>query len=235
MDKLFFHRDAYAMTARWMPLLTALALSLPHVSHAQDYLFERARDFADIFRARVAVPEEPSSFALKVRATSLLQLGAVRFDGRLYGMDQRQMGPWDQTRREVGASLLYFSSVQSEPWTPECPTGERAYDPDFLHYNGWDDGRNRPFSLGLMVQPFFLPGVDLGLYPSEAVDFALGLVGVDMLKDDRLAPPAQLPNPLMPGEPYFRDARDFQLPEEFVEDLEPFVFESSPAAVKARE
>lgn len=229
----------FAMTTRILALIAAVMLFAPHAQAAQEekkgnpigrYLKARAADLADIFRARVAIPEDPASFAFKARATSLVQAGAVRFDGRMAGMDQREAGVWNQTRKEVGASLLYFSSVQSDPDAPECcPTGIEEHDPAYLHYNGWDDGRNRPFSFGLMFQPFFLPGVDLGLYPSEAVDFATGLVGLDMFGDDKPARAAANIKPVMPGEALMDSRAAFVFDAEFDEALAPYVFEASPA------
>lgn len=216
------------MNTGLLKTLSILFLTLPIISSASetihDYACDRARDFQDIYRARVALPEKSSSFAFKARATSLFQVGAVRFKGRMHGVDQRDCGPWDQTRKEVGASLLYFTSVQSQPACELCPTGEHGYNSDFLHYNGWDAERKTPFSLGLMVQPFFIPGVDLGLYPGEVVDFALGVFNIDMFKDDKPKEPARTVRPLLAGEPNFNHAHDFRFDSSVEKELEPFVY-----------
>lgn len=221
----------------FISMLSAAPASGPHFS--SEYGEERARDFADMFRGRVMVPEKPGSFGFKARLTALLQIGAVNFKGRVHGMDRRQTGPWDQTNREAGVSVFYFSWTDSKP--PQagdcCPTGEVNLDPRHFHHNGWDDGRDRFFSLGLSIQPFILPGFDVGFYPSEAVDFALGLAGVDMLKDDHANPVARMTKPVMRGEPNFINRNDFTFPEAYEEDLQPYTFQSSPARerIKQRE
>lgn len=155
------------------------------------YFKDRGNDFLDIFRLRAGVPQAAKGVGLKARATTLVQVGYVFFDGTYYGLDRRGFGVVDEKRFEGGISALYGSLNQMEP----------VHGNEFLRANTlwsegrdrrilrnlpyWDDGRRRPLSFGVEVMTPVL-GFDVGLYPSEAFDFVLGIFTIDAFGDDQL-------------------------------------------------
>lgn len=223
------------------PALLAAALSVTatpapagFVEGVGIYIQDRVNDFADIFRLRAGIPNGGRSIGLKARATVFAQAGYVYFDGDYWGMDRRSIGMVEELRQEGGVSILYGSNTEMVPIIGNVfmrgdSEWSKIYERTLVRYHAaWDDGRQRPFSLGLEVA---LPVVafDVGLYPTEAFDFVIGFTTIDLYKDDRLyqptlrqEAPARVP-PRPDKEAPFRDLRErfTELKEEFeLMDLE---------------
>ncbi len=214
------------MKTRWAALaliaLLPVAPSGAGESKLGAYFRDRALDLADVFRIRIGLPKNSTSFGLKARATGLAQIGYVQFEGDQIGFDRRAAGVFRERRREFGVGPLYYTDVQTDmasksefadrhsDWSERQIPRQRVRD-----FRGWGDGRRRPLSLGVEIESPILPGLDLGLYPTEFVDFALGWLGFDMYDDD-----------LRPLEER-AEARRAARRDEAIDDAKDFLFEES--------
>ncbi len=155
------------------------------------YFKDRGNDILDILRFRAGAPYEGKAFGLKARATALAQLGYVDWEGKYAGINRRGIGIIDERRREGGVSLAYISFNEMEPvagnkylmgnneWTENRDRRIIRNEPH------WDDGRQRHLSFGAeLATPLF--GIDVGVYPEEALDLVLGILTIDILRDDEL-------------------------------------------------
>lgn len=180
------------MMKKLIPVLLAAGTlaSIPAQSEA-GYFEDRFNDIVDIFRVRGGAPSDGRAIGLKARATALAQVGYVKFDGIYAGLDRRALGLVREERREFGASLFYFSYNEMNPVNgnlyltelddPWNLAEDRRIVRNLPH---WDDGRERPLSLGVEIaNPLF--GLDLGMYPEELADAVLGIVTIDIFNDDR--------------------------------------------------
>ena len=154
------------------------------------YFQDRANDFLDIFRVRLSAARQAKGFGFHIRATCVAQAGALYFEGEHFGLDRRAIGVWREKRFAGGLSAMYFTDI-----TNDIVYGNRFTDVDDVWSETqergivrnniyWDDGRNHPFSIGAEVQLGILPGVDIGLYPTELVDFVVGIFTLDPWDDD---------------------------------------------------
>ncbi len=178
-------------------LLTALCFAAPAHSSAGvlsgpwTYVKDRFNDGLDIFRLRAGFPDDGKGLGAKVRVTSLAQAGYIFFRGTYVGLDRRGVGVVNERRREGGVSLLYGSRNRMVPIagnsylkgnTDWSEIEDRRIIRNLPH---WDDGRQRHLSIGAEVAtPLF--GLDVGLYPEEILDFALGFLIIDIYNDDEL-------------------------------------------------
>ncbi len=194
--------------------LPAPATANPVLTYAED----RVHDFLDIFRVRAGLPKGGKGVGVKARVTSLAQAGYMYFDGTYYGMDRRGLGVVDEKRFEGGVSLLYGSLNQMEP-----VHGNSFLKGDMLWHEvadrriirnlpHWDDGRKRPLSVGFEIATPLI-AFDMGVYPTEALDFALGIFTIDMHRDDQLRqspPPYARPRtpPVVEEDAPFSDRRE---------------------------
>jgi len=153
------------------------------------FLRDRALDLCDLFRFRLHAPKGFRGVGVKARGTCLAQVGFIYSDGRSVGNDRRAVGVWRERRLEGGVGPVYFSRLFAEriagnrymdirrPWSRMFRRG--------IVRNGifWDDGRLHPLSAGAEIHlPVF--GVEFEVYPLEALDAALGWVGLDPFNDD---------------------------------------------------
>ena len=172
----------------------ASALLLPTVASAgiPTYLADRGHDFLDIFRFRVGVPKQGEGYGLKARVTTLAQVGYVNFDGTYVGLNRRSIGVMREDREEGGLSALYYSETRMDPrqgnsfllgGTPWAEARERRV---VRNRPYWDDGQGDVLGIGGEVATP-VGALDLGLYPSELVDFATGIFTIDLFRDDRLS------------------------------------------------
>jgi hypothetical protein len=155
-----------------------------------EYFRDRGEDLLDVFRLRFMVPYRAEGYGLKARVTSLAQAGYVHFNGSAFGMDRRAIGQVHEKRTEGGVSVVYFSRTQMEKvrgndyldsdaiWNQAAPRGIMR------RGSSWDDGRLHPVSVGAEVELGAF-GLDVGAYPTEAIDFVLGWLFLDIYKDDR--------------------------------------------------
>ena len=154
------------------------------------YVRDRGADFLDLFLIRVSAPRGIRGIGFRARATALVQLGAVYFEGEHFGMDRRGIGVWRERRTQGGLGLLFFTSVENDViWSNyflEEDTPWMNFEERGLVRNDvcWDDGRKHFFSINAEVQLAILPGLELGVYPIELIDFAMGLFTLDPQNDD---------------------------------------------------
>ena len=169
-------------------LLCVIAVSAP--AGIVSYFRDRGADFLDIFLFRISAPRGARGIGFRARATALAQVGAVYFEGEHFGIDRRGIGVWEEHRKQGGISLLSFSSVENEiiwgnyflkPDTPWMRFQERGLIRNDIY---WDDGRKQFFSINAEVQPSILPGLEIGIYPVEILDFAVGFLTLDPQNDD---------------------------------------------------
>jgi len=169
-------------------LLCVISVSAP--AGIVSYFRDRGADFLDIFLFRISAPRGARGIGFRARATALAQVGAVYFEGEHFGIDRRGIGVWEERRKQGGISLLSFSSVENEiVWgnyflkqdTPWMRFQERGLIRNDVY---WDDGRKHFFSVSAEIQPSILPGFEIGIYPVEILDFAVGLLTLDPQNDD---------------------------------------------------
>jgi hypothetical protein len=172
-------------------LLAGCLLAAPSSAPAGvgQYFKDRAHDLADIFRVRVGMPTNGQAYGAKARVTSLAQAGYVHFDGDYVGLDRRGFGWMEERRTEGGVSLLYTSRHESIPrWGNPYLMGETLWSEVenrriVRNEVYWDDGRGDLLGVSAEVAtPLF--AIDLGVNPSQAVDFVAGFLTIDIFNDD---------------------------------------------------
>jgi len=155
------------------------------------YGLDRLYDLGDIFRIRGGVPQDGKGAGVKARATFLAQAGFVHFNGRYAGMNGRGLGVTSEDRTEGGLSALYGSKHETYAVcandfqrgdTPWSAVEDRRL---LLNLPYWDDGRGDLLGVGAEVATPLL-AIDLGVSPSQAVDFLAGIFTIDPYKDDIL-------------------------------------------------
>jgi len=155
-----------------------------------NYLRDRGYDFLDMFRIRFSIAPKAEAIGIHARATCLAQAGFIYFNGSFVGMDRRAFGVWNETKTEGGISALYYTRIESD-----APYGNQFLDENTQWFNitdrglirndtYWDDGRYHPVSIGVEAQLGILPGIDIGIYPEEIVDFIWGIFTFDFWQDD---------------------------------------------------
>lgn len=173
-----------------LAIMVFIPVSASAMNPVLRYGLDRVNDFADIFRIRFTAPHNGKSAGFHVRVTELAQVGIIGFEGQMVGMDRRGIGLWRQKRVDGGIGPLYFTSVRSEAiigngfMDIESPWYQYANRQLVPNGEFYDDGRQRPLSLGFELELPFLPGIDFGLYPEEAMDFIAGFTTLDMFDDD---------------------------------------------------
>lgn len=179
-----------------LPAAVAAALLLPPASapaqsRTGQYFRDRVNDFADIFRLRAGTPHQGRGYGAKARATALAQAGYVHFNGQYAGIDRRGIGIVRERRTEGGVSLLYASRHRME-----TVSGNEFLDTTTLwstiedrrlvrNLPYWDDGRGDLLGIGVEVATPVL-AIDIGVNPSQFVDFLAGWVRIDPYNDDML-------------------------------------------------
>ena len=179
------------MRKKLIPLILLVLLTIGSAQAGiGSYLKDRGADLLDVFLLRVSVARKARGFGARARATALVQAGGIYFEGEHFGMDRRAIGVWKDRRSEGGISLLYFTSVQNDvvwgnyflrPGTPWMKFEERGIVRNNIY---WDDGRKHPLSFNAEIQPGLLPGLEVGIYPTEALDFLSGFLTLDPHNDD---------------------------------------------------
>jgi hypothetical protein len=155
-----------------------------------DYFRDRGTDLLDVFLFRVSAARKAKGIGARVRVTALAQLGAVYFEGEHFGLDRRGFGVWKERRTQGGLSLLSFASVENDVIWGNYYLEENSAWMNFeergLIRNDvyWDDGRRHPLSINAEIQPGLLPGLELGIYPVEILDFIMGFFTLDPQNDD---------------------------------------------------
>lgn len=156
---------------------------------AESYLRDRGNDFLDIFRLRAGMPNNGEAWGAKVRVTSLAQVGYVHFDGDYIGLSRRGFGWIEERRTEGGVSLAYASRHQNIVRSGNQYLSEQTLWSEVenrrlvLNKPYWDDGRGDVLSIGAEVATP-IGALDLAVNPSQALDFVVGWVGIDLFNDD---------------------------------------------------
>ena len=176
----------------WFLSVAVLLFSFPVIASANpvvNYLRDRLYDVMDLVTIRIMAPHDLHGIGAKARVTSLAQVGWVNFEGEGFGLDRRATGYVKEKRVEGGLSIFYYSNIETD-----AILGNQFLDPD----SAWskaaprgivrndiqaDDQRGHFLSIGAEVETPIL-GLDLGVYPYEAVDLVLGIVGIDAPNDD---------------------------------------------------
>ncbi len=161
------------------------------------YVRDRANDAADPFRANLSVG---SGIHLNVNATRAAALGAGRCEVTRIGIRRGQGGAWRESRWDINPILPLLGDTRIH----KC-------------YFGYIDGSTNRRRIGF-VESFptsmgdrtrgalevsgnvhlLLPGAEIGFDAAEVLDFALGLLGVDLMNDDVRDPFEQLLSPRVP-------------------------------------
>jgi hypothetical protein len=152
------------------------------------YFDDRVLDFMDWFPIpfRMRFSMGPG-ILVHAMATKVAQAG-IGFveDGDKFGFKGRQVGYWRESRGEIGASVFYLSTTRKELLVGNRflfeamrqPVPEAAEDIDVFRND------DRDFcDIGVTVHAFFF-GFDLDLPLREFADFWLGILTLDMQKDD---------------------------------------------------
>lgn len=181
--------------------LAACMLAAPSILSAEDgdgqnagelvlqYGMDRLCDLADIVRIRGGIPQDAKAGGVKARATFLAQAGFVHFNGRYAGMNGRALGITAEDRTEGGLSALYGSKHETHAVLGnDFQRGDTRWSMVedrriLLNLPYWDDGRGDLLGFGAEVATPLL-AVDLGVSPSQAVDFVAGFLTIDPYKDD---------------------------------------------------
>lgn len=181
------------------------------------YLRDRAADFADIWRANVAVGP---GLGIVAFATQYLRAGAIFSYGEHFGMVGREVGFWREARLEVELMATGNNGLAITPhaWsTVRGGTADNGWEPNPLLEGRLRWGRTRevsgPAEFGLRAH-LLLIGAEMGVRFDEAVDFVAGLWGADPRGDDSWTRLHEFLArgwyrevlELGPGEPYVSDA-----------------------------
>lgn len=181
------------------------------------YLRDRGADFADIWRANVAVGP---GLGIVAFATQYLRAGAIFSYAEHFGMVGREVGFWREARGELELIVTGNNGFAITPhgWsTVRACSGESGWEPNPLLEGRLRWGRTRevsgPAEFGLRAH-LLLIGAEMGVRFDEAVDFVAGLWGADPRRDDswtRLHEflawgSYQQVLELSPGEPYVSNA-----------------------------
>ena len=224
------------MRKRLPAVVLFLAVAISAQASIWGYFRDRGADFLDIFLLRVSAPRKAHALGFHARATGLAQLGGIYFEGEHFGMDRRAIGVWQERRKQGGVSLLFFSSVQNEVvWsnyflqedTPWMNFQDRGLIRNDVY---WDDGRRHFLSLNAEVQFGVLPGMEVGAYPLELIDFAVGFLTMDPQNDDLERVKKYAPEYLMEVEP-----GDEQGMETLPGDLDILLEETEPLGIEEPE
>ncbi|MFH0795338.1 MAG: hypothetical protein V2A74_15055, partial [bacterium] len=172
--------------------LAVLLFSFPVIACANpvvNYLRDRLYDVMDLATIRIMAPHDLHGIGAKARVTSLAQVGVVTFEGEAFGFDRRATGYVKEKRVEGGLSVFYYSNIETDPilgnqfldpesaWSKAAPRGIVRNDMQA------DDQRRQFLSVGAEVEIAIL-GLDVAVYPYEAVDLVLGIIGIDAPNDD---------------------------------------------------
>ena len=119
---------------------------------------------------------------VNAHATKLAQAMGGWSDAYHVGFRGRSAGIWQEQRKEVGVSLLYYQKVQRERitgWVESFRTEKMDLDTSAVYANNND----RSFlGVGAMIQAGVM--VNVNVRPMQAFDFVLGWLAIDVLEDD---------------------------------------------------
>ena len=167
-------------------LAAALLLSLTLLpacasSEGGNYFVNRGGDLVDIFRFNL---QAGKGAAVKFEVTRMLQLGAGWFDGKAWGLSNRQVTWWNYKYTDWGLVLGYYNEINTAPidyysgsygWT--FPEGGGSYFQPAQPDNPLD-------LLTVRAKLCIFIGVDVSIRVGEVIDFIAGLFSFDPSNDD---------------------------------------------------
>ena len=163
-------------------LLTALCGSCSSVG---TYAEDRLRDAADVIAVLVAPgTAEPESLVVGIEPTAYIPIGLGFSHGRAYGTLGRSLGEHNFTVANFSVLIVVIEILLSpifESIDLSLVDERFAVHFDRTKPRGWNGDRR--FRLGAHVGvPYFFLYADVEL--GELLDFALGFLGLDLMKDD---------------------------------------------------
>lgn len=167
-------------------LAAAFVLSLAMLTacsstESGNYWVNRGGDLVDIVRGNV---QAGKGAAIKIEVTRLLHLGASWFDGKAWGLANRQVTSWQYKYTDWGLVLGYYNEINTAPldrlagsygWT--FPEGGGSYFQPAVPDNPLD-------LLTVRGKVCLFIGIDLELRFGEIIDFVAGVFGFDPANDD---------------------------------------------------
>ncbi len=147
------------------------------------YFEDRFLDFWDILGFKFHMG---TGLLVNARATKFAQAGLGFIDGDKFGFKGRELGYWYEWRGEIGVSVFYINTAKKDPIignkflfeAARAAETEEVSDIDIFR----DDDRDR-WDIGVTVHALFI-GIDIEFRTKEFFDFLLGIVTLDMCKDD---------------------------------------------------
>jgi len=146
------------------------------------YPMDRLQDLSDVFGGEFYWGQ---GFLANARGTKVVQLGAGSFDGNIASYDKRAVGVATEIRAEAGLPLYYFTTYDRKSEIGNRVFNERVDEIDVLgvvKYNLTDPQDRSFYEVGVSVAAFAGVGVHVDVL--QAIDFVLGIVGLDIGKDD---------------------------------------------------
>jgi hypothetical protein len=148
-----------------------------------NYPIDRANDLVDIFGAEFYWGQ---GILANARGTKIVQAGIGAFDGSIASCDKRAIGVASEVRAEGGLPLYYFTTYDRR-----ADMGNRTFDQRVaaidelgkVKYNLTDPHDRSFYQVGASVAAFIGVGVNVDLL--QTLDFVVGLVGLDIGRDDK--------------------------------------------------
>jgi hypothetical protein len=158
------------------------------------YIPARWYDLLDIVELNLGIDSDISLYA--VVALEPIAVGGGLYDGEKFGMDGRLFGQWSEARMEIDLVLESMIRYKKTPnwgtrylfdayYSPHKNTlsGNGRYYEEFGLSPRIFDHERRLLDLTAEVHVIGL-GIDVGFSLMELLDFATGLLGIDVICDD---------------------------------------------------
>jgi hypothetical protein len=143
---------------------------------------DRVNDLTDVVGAEFYWGQ---GLLANVRGTKLVQVGVGTFDGNIASYDRRAMGVATEMRAEGGFPLYYFTTYDRKSEIGNDVFNQRVADvenPGVGKYNLTDPQDRSFYQVGGTLAAFVGVGVHVDFL--QALDFVVGLIGLDIGKDD---------------------------------------------------
>jgi hypothetical protein len=158
------------------------------------YIPARFYDFFDILEFNLGIDSQFSLYV--VVAVEPLAVGGGIYEGKKCGLDGRLIGYWSETRAEIDLAVESFIRYKKEPHWGTRYLFNDAYCPhknvltgDEMFYERWGmsprilDHERRILDITAEVHLIAF-GIDVGISLVEFLDFAVGILGIDVICDD---------------------------------------------------
>ncbi|MGH7151383.1 MAG: hypothetical protein ACREIU_11830 [Planctomycetota bacterium] len=163
--------------------LAPLALALCAPGCGATWLGDRARDFGQILDADLSLGPGVRGYA---GASPLAEVGLGSTNARHAGLRDGFLGTWTEERSELGVGPLFLHEVELRDASRSivghrtARFGEPGFDPDPFE---WETATDRRWlDVGIGGHLYLGASVEIRLF--ELLDFAGGLLGLDLAGDD---------------------------------------------------